>query len=448
MDTKKIIGGAVAIAAIAAAAYYGTSKAKAADMGGSCCSDLEDRIAELEATTARKGNRKVSLEVSGYVSHSVMMWDDGGLSDTYIGDGGAVSSRFRFTGKAKMTPNLTAGFTYEFGINNNALGSMTQGVGGDDLGGAVSLRDSTVWMRHKNLGMVKIGHGSTATDNLILVDLSGAGVVMTPDVGLFNGNFGSRISSVSVNGTPVPIVAGLLTPLTWGQIINGGTSFDTARRNHVLYESPSLAGFTLQASVAENEFWDVALRYAGEFGGFRFAAGIGHSVDKEAPTFGPFGLTATDMKETKGSASLMHVNSGLFVNVAAGMREIGWSVNAGLGHTLTAKDATFWHVGGGWSKNIFGIGNTILFAEYMNADDFLGYSLSGPIVNGSTSSEAAMWGVGIVQKVDAAAMELFLSYKRYEADLGLTGAANGGTLAIDAQMHDFSAVIGGARISF
>ena len=35
--------------------------AAAADLGGNCCADLEERIAELEATTARKGNRKVSL---------------------------------------------------------------------------------------------------------------------------------------------------------------------------------------------------------------------------------------------------------------------------------------------------------------------------------------------------------------------------------------------------
>lgn len=28
--------------------------AKAADLGGNCCADLEDRVAELEATTARK----------------------------------------------------------------------------------------------------------------------------------------------------------------------------------------------------------------------------------------------------------------------------------------------------------------------------------------------------------------------------------------------------------
>ena len=35
------------------------TSASAADLGGNCCADLEERIAELEATTARKGNRKV-----------------------------------------------------------------------------------------------------------------------------------------------------------------------------------------------------------------------------------------------------------------------------------------------------------------------------------------------------------------------------------------------------
>ncbi|MBS0235356.1 MAG: porin, partial [Proteobacteria bacterium] len=52
-----------------------TSSASAADLGGNCCADLEERIAELEATTARKGNRKVSLTVSGWVGQQVMWWD-------------------------------------------------------------------------------------------------------------------------------------------------------------------------------------------------------------------------------------------------------------------------------------------------------------------------------------------------------------------------------------
>ena len=53
------------------------SSASAADLGGNCCADLEERIAELEATTARKGNRKVSLTVSGWVAQQVLWWDDG-----------------------------------------------------------------------------------------------------------------------------------------------------------------------------------------------------------------------------------------------------------------------------------------------------------------------------------------------------------------------------------
>ncbi|HRX83244.1 MAG TPA: hypothetical protein P5307_29465, partial [Pirellulaceae bacterium] len=53
------------------------SSANAADLGGDCCADLEERVAELEATTARKGNRKVSLTISGWVAEQVMWWDDG-----------------------------------------------------------------------------------------------------------------------------------------------------------------------------------------------------------------------------------------------------------------------------------------------------------------------------------------------------------------------------------
>lgn len=449
MQKKFIIGAGLVAAAAIAAVAFGFGSAKAADLGSGCCADLEERVAELEAVTARKANRKVSLQVSGYVSHHVMWWDDGGARDMYIGDGGNIASRFRLKGEAKINPDLSAGFLYEFGINNNALGSMTQGVGGDDLGGAVALRDSTVWLRHKNLGMLKIGHGSTATDNLILIDLAGVGAAVSPDAGVYNGSFGTRISSLSINGTPFPAASGFLTTLTWNQFLNGGVSFDTTRRNHVLYETPSLAGFTVQAAVAEQDFFDVALRYAGEFSGFRLAFGIGHSIDKEAPTWGilaPF-LVATEIKTTMGSASLLHMQSGLFINGAAGQRDIGWSVSF-AGHTLSAKDPKFWHLTAGWSKNAFGIGNTVLYGEYMKADDFIGYQLTGPVVNGSIESNATMWGFGVVQHIDAAAMEVFLSYKRFEADARLAGTAGPFSLAVDAQMHDFSAVILGTRINF
>ena len=121
-----------AIAAVASALMGGS--ALAADLGGSCCADLEERIAELEATTVRKGNRKVSLQISGFVGQQVMWWDDGRQSDMYIGDGGNIFSRFRFRGEAKISSDLTAGFTYEFAANSNAIGSMNQLNSADDLG--------------------------------------------------------------------------------------------------------------------------------------------------------------------------------------------------------------------------------------------------------------------------------------------------------------------------
>src|SRR6185312_16835966 len=101
--------------------------AKAADLGGNCCADLEERVAELEATTARKGNRRMSLTVSGQVSRSILYWHadepssaGNNHSGTYAGlDNHNQSTRFVFSGSAKIRPDLTAGVEF-----------MTEGSGG------------------------------------------------------------------------------------------------------------------------------------------------------------------------------------------------------------------------------------------------------------------------------------------------------------------------------
>lgn len=432
--TKWLIGGAVAAAAAIGFYTYG---AKAADLGGDCCTDLESRIAELEATTARKGNRKVSLSISGFVSHTIMRWDDGGQSDTYIGDGGMNSSRFRITGTARVNPDVTAGFTYEFGINNNAIGSMNQLGGGDDLGGAVLLRDSTAWMQHKTLGKVKIGHGSTATDNLILLDLSNAGVAASADVALWNGGFMLRSTT-----------AGGLVPITWANILNQGVSFDTARRNHVLYETPTLAGFSMQGAIAEDNFWDAALRYAGEFGGVRVAGAVGYSVDGEAPLFHPLaplaftGLPATEIKTAVAALSVMHVPSGLFVNAAGGQRETGFKITGG-GSSLSAKDSQFWHVMAGIQQNWTGLGATTVYAEYHEAKDMIGFSTVN-LAGIDVSSKANVMGFGIVQKIDAADLDVWAAYKAYSGDVDLKSNFGNGSLGV----QDFSTVMAGVKISF
>ena len=86
---------------------------------------------------------------------------------------------------------------------------------------------------------------------------SGAYTGTSPDISLNNGGFILR-------GKGNPPTGGLLagaTNVNWGTAIRGHESFDTFRRSHVLYETPSLLGFTLQAAVANDNFWDIALRF-------------------------------------------------------------------------------------------------------------------------------------------------------------------------------------------
>jgi len=99
---KSSLGALVAAGLLAGGLSAGS--ASAADLGGNCCADLEERIAELEATTARKGNRKVSLTISGWVAEQVMWWDDGEEQNVYVGGiGTTLASHFKFTGQTEQT---------------------------------------------------------------------------------------------------------------------------------------------------------------------------------------------------------------------------------------------------------------------------------------------------------------------------------------------------------
>jgi len=114
--------GALVAAGLLAGGMSATSStsAFAADLGGNCCADLEERIAELEATTARKGNRKVSLTVSGWVGQQVMFWDDGQESNVYVHDlGTTLGSHVKFTGQATIVPGWSAGYV----LHLEAMGS-------------------------------------------------------------------------------------------------------------------------------------------------------------------------------------------------------------------------------------------------------------------------------------------------------------------------------------
>ncbi len=75
---------------IALGGYVLSTPASAQSYGGDCCADLEERVAELEASTVRKGNKKVSITVTGWIVESMSWWDDGSLTDSWVGPAAAA----------------------------------------------------------------------------------------------------------------------------------------------------------------------------------------------------------------------------------------------------------------------------------------------------------------------------------------------------------------------
>src|SRR5688572_5970528 len=157
--------------------------ASAADLGGNCCADLEERVAELEATTARKGNRRVSLTVSGQVNTAIMAWDQGVQDGIYVVDNGVSRSGFNFDGTAKINPNLTAGFQMVIGLAAGARSHQVNQID-DDAGGATATGDGLLgvelanwFLRHDRLGEIRLGRINSASSGTTTVDLGGAGVI-------------------------------------------------------------------------------------------------------------------------------------------------------------------------------------------------------------------------------------------------------------------------------
>ena len=411
--------------------------AAAADLGGNCCADLEERVAELEATTARKGNRKVSLTVSGQVETAIMAWDNGQRSDVYIVDVPTVGGTFfQFNGDAKINPSLSAGFLVQVGFDRGSRSHQVNEV--DDDGGqpgdtSVVVTLANWYLDHKELGRITVGRANTATAGITGIDLGGAGVIANVNVGYWQRSF-------SLTG-----VAGATA--AWNTVLGGGTvnGSTLSRGNVINYTTPNVAGFQAAAAWGENDVWDVALRYAGEFSGVRLAAGIGYGSN-----LGGLGEVTADIPANagkavptllKGSASVMHLATGLYLTGAYIRQD----------NDNGTPDTTMYYVNGGIAKNWTGLGNTVLYGEYARVDDGVTCDAGACVPFGGnlndviTSSEATVWGLGIVQHIDAAAMEVFLAYRNYSASVT---SSPGNLLNGKVDYNDFDVVMGGARIRF
>lgn len=467
-----------AIASVAAMTFFAIALMSpkpsfAGDFGGACCADLEERIAELESFAARKGNRKMQLTVSGQVDQGIMYFDDGGESNIYQVANSNSSDRFRFNGRSRINKDLTAGYYLELGLGIPTAASVDQNDDNRSFGASVRVRQSLWYLRSKNLGSLTVGLSRPATDNIISYSLGRTSIAGASDTTLVGTNLFTRDSTTSELNS---LSSGNTISLRWRRLLQG---LDTRRGNLVRYDTPVMWGFTVSAAWGEDDFWDIAIRHTKKYGNFRFVGGLGYFRNVEEGNFtfgwprggdneGAGGNGDTIVTEWKGSASLLHMPTGLFASAAYVHREFSGSDLGVLNFAcFTSADATairglgiacdnrpdfqYVWVNAGIRKRFTSLGTTTFYGEYGRANggvEGLNVSVNSAIggdIDFVTKSEMDIWGVGAVQQIRAANMDVFLSYRHFSADV--KGLEANGTL-ISAPIEDADIVFAGSRIRF
>jgi hypothetical protein len=457
--------------AIATIASVVASSAFAADLGGNCCADLEERVAELEATSAKKGGRKVSLTVSGHVNEAIIFWDDGYEKNAYVVSNNNSRSRFRFVGDAKITNDWSAGYLMEIGVRYANSGSRNQTTpGGGSNANQLDIRHSAWWLDSKTFGRVWVGKTTMATDGITEINLANVQTVGS-DPSAWNGGFFLRSAANPTSGSIN--TAGPRWNNVTPSFAGAWNAGEGDRHTTVKYVSPTFAGFTFSTAWGEDDIWDIALRYAGEFNGIRLAGGAGYQ--KISDSFGKTGadgpqcadlsalvtVSAVDCHTFGMSGSVMHVPTGLYVSGSYGFIQDDNRKALFLNAPGVKDRDQHWYIQAGIERNYFGLGKSTLFGEYGRYEAGSGITGTGAVATNFTSANVTggapgaagvlvsadtdMWGIGFNQEISAAAMDLYVSYRHFELDA--TAATLAGVRS-KLQVSDFDAVMMGAIIRF
>jgi hypothetical protein len=450
------------LALVAAAGVLSTG-AYAADLGGDCCADLEERVAELEATTARKGNRRMSLQVYGWVNKTIMHVDDGARRNTFLGiDNTNSATRFGFRGDAKVSPTIKAGYSILLDVTTGATSALVTATREEAPAGctitgnpgnpattapnslacggsqwtndhAIRMRDANVWLESSSVGRVTLGR-LTVSGPQGTIDLGGIGNVAS--------------GSQSLAGGSYTFVGG---GRTLAQVTDALADYNN-RVDGLKWDSPTFAGFVVGASIGETlqnrqsavatdgangngsigRLWAVNARYAGEFSGVRLAAAVGYEVSQaEELSSAAGGLNRADSKNLGLSLSALHAPTGLFAQGHWLRFDRGNLNDAG------SDRATNWLVQAGISQNWFGVGKTALYGEYSKVNNGNNAFADALASNSLFDSRYTMWGLGVTQDIDAAAMQLYAGYRNHQ--LGFTNGV---------KANDMGIFMAGARVNF
>ena len=446
--TTSYLAIAAAASLMIAGVAFVPATARAADLGGDCCADLESRVAELEATTVRKGNKKVSVTLSGAVTSAILFWNDGIENDANVITPDTIGGGFTFAGSGKIGRDITAGFNLNFDArfgdpgdgsglqpDNVTLDANGDPVGGYQAVGKIAPSEVWVYVDSKSLGRLTMGHRSSAYKSA-----NGAS-----DLG---GDSGAN----AYNGGIIDLAAGIqirdvgATPGTgfngswYNALDNAGGGVDSVRGMSVRYDSPSIGGFTFAASLGHkdnqrnsplhpftgaDDVYSAAVGYSGTHGGTDVSLSAAVQNATEAANGAAPPLTVTDSRWLIGG-SLYNKSSGLFIT---GEYD-GVTLNA-----ATNASSNNWFVKGGWHKNVNGAGETGIYGGFERSHDVAIVGVTG-----------SGYFIGVTQAFDSAASVAYFQFQHLSASenaAALAKLCKGGTGCADE-----SSAVMGLKVSF
>ena len=478
MKTTSYLAIAAAASLMLGGAVVAPKAARAADLGGDCCADLEKRVADLEATTVTKGNRKVSLQISGRVAASMTLFvDNSGLpanagngagpvttdskSDLYFGGQTGNDPAIFLDGTGKINSDLVAGYHVELDYNFQGSNSQNTRQQGTAWG---TNTDTYVYLNSKSLGKLQLGRMNSTLDDW-------------DNVGFAGGYIDGTLNIRSIGAFFLRDANGASSKVTYAGMLS---AIDTNGDVGIKYISPVLGNWlTLAAHTGGDNEWDVGAYLNGSLTktvAVKFAAEYSSASEGDALTGG-----AQAANNQNGTARRLNLAggiqdsaSGLFVQGTYGVAYAdGNAANTNVtaatvaalsspcpavlpagtvclatvpttlvtpgaaagGSVLThLSDITTWTAFLGWHKNVTGLGNTEVFGQYYKSNNVF-----------ADNTSAHVWQVGIDQAIDSASSHLFLTYENYNVDSLPAGFADS-TALIPTQ--NLSTITAGMSITF
>ncbi|MGD9538592.1 MAG: porin [Alphaproteobacteria bacterium] len=323
-----------------------------------------------------QSGRDIQVTVSGQANRMLFYADDGDQSQIFNADNKTSTSRLNVTGKGKINDDLTAGATLEVELRSNDTSRVTMSQETEQTAGvSFTERKAEIFLQSASLGTLWLGQGPQAADGVTENDLSGTSVISASSLGQDQG----AALMFRREGTNVS------SGRTVGNLFN---NFDVSRRDRIRYDTPDLAGFVGSISYSDFDIYDYALRYGGDFEGWKAVAAIGYTDMENQPT----------PSNNLNMSAAIRAPFGTSLQGAYATQEVD---------VTGRNDADLWWIKLGHEfADLLPFGSTAFSIDYAETSD--------QAVN---ESEGSWWSFAAVQNIKKASTELYFNIGQYSVDL-------------------------------